>query len=263
MATILDEIIAVKKKEVERLKDVNTWNFPEDIREPLAFTKVLMGQENLSIIAEFKRVSPSKGVINDGVEPEAQAKVYERFGADAISVLTDSHFFKGSFYDLQKIQKVVQVPVLCKDFIIDEVQIHRALHAGASIILLIVAALTDEELLRLYRYASSLRIDILVEVHNERELERALKINASMIGVNNRNLKNFVVNLETSEKLGPIIRRENKYFIAESGIYTKEDVFRVRDAGAHGILVGEALMKSEHLNETLSNFKVPVSKGDY
>ncbi|GAA0329122.1 indole-3-glycerol phosphate synthase TrpC [Bacillus carboniphilus] len=261
MATILEDILAVKRIEVERLKDVNSWNFPEDPLESYAFTKVLKDKEDISIIAEFKRASPSKGVINSEMDPVEQAKIYEKNGASAISVLTDSSFFKGSFHDLQKVQQAVNIPVLCKDFIIDEVQIHRALHAGATMILLIVAALSDDDLKRLYRYATSLSLDVLVEVHNEQELERALGINASLIGVNNRNLKTFEVDLSTTEKLGSIVRSENKFLVAESGIHTKEDIVRVRDAGAHAILVGEAFMTSKNLQDTFLNFKVPVLRG--
>ncbi|MET3695952.1 indole-3-glycerol phosphate synthase [Bacillus oleivorans] len=261
MTTILDEILAVKQKEVERLKDVNTWNFPENPKETHALTKVLKQKEDISIIAEFKRASPSKGIINTDADPVKQAIRYMENGADVISVLTDSIFFKGSYYDLQDIQNAVNLPVLCKDFVIDEVQIHRALHVGATVVLLIAAALTDQKLKQLYRYASSLSLDAIVEVHNEEELERALAIDASIIGVNNRDLKTFTIDISTSEKLGPVIRKEGKFFIAESGIQTKDDVIRVRDAGAHAILVGEAFMTSRSVKETISDFKVPVLKG--
>ncbi|WP_243298506.1 indole-3-glycerol phosphate synthase TrpC [Bacillus litorisediminis] len=261
MTSILEEILAVKQKEVERLKDVNTWNFPEDPKEAYALTKVLKGKKNVSIIAEFKRASPSKGIINANLDPVKQAVAYKENGADAISVLTDSTFFKGSYYDLQDVQNAVDLPVLCKDFVIDEVQIHRALHVGATVVLLIAAALSDQKLKQLFRYASSLSLDAIVEVHNEEELERALEIDASIIGVNNRDLKTFNIDLSTSEKLGPVIRREGKFFIAESGIHTKEDVIRVRDAGAHAILVGEAFMTSKSVKDTIMDFKVPVLKG--
>ena len=154
-----------------------------------------MKAEHLHVIAEMKRASPSKGLIAEGADPVAQAIAYTEAGAACISVLTDATFFKGSFDDLAAVAEAVPTPLLCKDFMIHKVQIDRAKNAGASVILLIVAALTTEELAELYAYAMESGLEVLVEVHDEEELERALKIDAKLIGVNNRDLRTFEVDL--------------------------------------------------------------------
>ena len=199
-----------------------------------------------------------KGEINLDVNPIEQASTYEEAGASAISVLTDETFFKGSIEDLKIVSQHVQIPRLCKDFMIDEIQIDRAYNAGATIILLIVAALSKERLKALYDYAKQKGLDVLTEVHDEQELEAALEINAELIGINNRNLKTFVVDLEVTERLASKLDPTKHLIISESGIKTVEDVERVKKAGARGILVGETLMQAENVAETLKQFRLPL-----
>ncbi len=259
METILDRIINEKRKEVKKLRE-EKFN-QTDVRPKRSFIKKLQKADEIAIISEFKRASPSKGIINDGIEPTEQAVRYEQSGASAISVLTDSTFFKGSFSDLRAIREVVDLPILCKDFIIDSSQIDKAFESGADIILLIVAALDEAALNKLYQYARSLDLEVLVEVHNQSELEIALEMGAQLIGVNNRDLKTFTVSLEITETLAKSIRDAGAFLISESGIHKKEDVERVRNAGANGILVGEALMKSPDLSQAFQDFMLPLAGG--
>jgi indole-3-glycerol phosphate synthase len=257
--TILDRIIQEKRKEVQNLRAENLLKIETTPKRSLI--QKLQEAEDIAIISEFKRASPSKGIINDGIEPAQQAVCYEQSGASAISVLTDSTFFKGSFSDLKAVREVVNLPILCKDFMIDSSQIDMASKNGADIILLIVAALDEITLGNLYRYARGLDLEVLVEVHNQAELEIALKLGAQLIGVNNRDLKTFTVSLETTETLAKSIKDAGAFLISESGIHKKEDVERVRNAGANGILVGEALMKSSDLTQAFQDFKLPLAGG--
>lgn len=253
METILERIIQEKKKEVIRLRESHL-AFQQNEREKHSFIQHLQKAETVAIIAEFKRASPSKGEINNSVDPAVQAAQYEKYGAAAISVLTDQTFFKGSYSDLRAVREAVELPILCKDFIIDPIQIDFAAANGADIILLIVAGLEEKRLTELYQYAKSLDLEVLVEVHNLAELETALKINAKLIGVNNRDLKTFHVSLDVTEKLATIVRNSGAYLISESGIHQKEDVNRVKKAGANGILVGEALMTSTDVKQSFLDF---------
>lgn len=257
METILDRIILEKRKEVIKLREEKFSMKKPKLKR--SFIQKLQIAKEISIISEFKRASPSKGIINDGVEPAEQAVKYEQAGASAISVLTDSTFFKGSFADLKAVREVVDLPILCKDFIIDSSQIDQATNHGADIILLIVAALDEATLKNLYQYAKGLDLEVLVEVHNQTELEVALKIGAELIGVNNRDLKTFNVSLQATESLAKFIKDAGAFLISESGIHHKEDVERVRNAGANGILVGESLMKSPDLAQSFKDFKLSLA----
>ncbi|MGG0716935.1 indole-3-glycerol phosphate synthase TrpC [Robertmurraya massiliosenegalensis] len=259
METILDKIIAVKKKEVEVLKE----SIQSEIKVAFprnSLVENLAHAKELAIIAEFKRASPSKGDINPHIEPASQAQRYVGAGADAVSVLTDETFFKGSMNDLEKVRAAISNPILCKDFIIDRIQIDAAKKAGANVILLIAAALDDEQLHGLYQYAQEQQLDVLMEIHNEKEAERVLKTNNRLIGVNNRNLKTFEVNLDMTENLAPLIISEGRYLISESGIRTIDDVKRVIAAGAKGILVGETFMKHKSPDVILKEMKLPLSE---
>ncbi|WP_160721092.1 indole-3-glycerol phosphate synthase TrpC [Bacillus sp. USDA818B3_A] len=260
METILDRIIEQKKKEVLLLQDskeiIQEAEYPKR-----SFIEKLQTAKELSIIAEYKRASPSKGLINNGVEPEVQAAIYEKSGASAISVLTDSTFFKGSFSDLKAVREAVNLPILCKDFIISPVQIDVAAAHGANIILLIVAALEESHLQDLFQYAKAKGLEVLVEVHNQKELEIALKTGAKLIGVNNRDLKTFTVSLEVTEQLAEIVKNSGAYLISESGIHTEQDAERVRNAGAKGVLVGEALMVSQDIEASFLNLRLPLQEG--
>jgi indole-3-glycerol phosphate synthase len=259
METILERIIAEKKIEVEKLKVRK----PESVGASLktnSLIQYLKTENSLAVIAEFKRASPSKGDINIGLDPVTQAKMYEQNGAAAISVLTDETFFKGSFNDLKAVREAVSIPILCKDFIIDKLQIDFAKSNGANVILLIAAALTQSELAELYVYASQQNLEVLVEVHDEEDVQKALLINPGLIGINNRNLKTFEVNLGVTEKLVPLLQTSGALIISESGIFTSEDAKRVRNAGVKGVLVGESLMRSQDVSKNIGELKVPLLK---
>ncbi|WP_312472658.1 indole-3-glycerol phosphate synthase TrpC [Neobacillus sp.] len=260
MGTILEQILEQKKQEVDHLRKRKNF-IPESQYKRHSFMKKLQTTDELSIIAEFKRASPSKGTINNAVNPAVQASTYEKFGASAISVLTDQTFFKGSFSDLKAVREAVELPLLCKDFIIDPLQIKQAASYGADLILLIVAALDEMRLHELYQYAKGMGLEILVEIHNQKELEKAIKIGAELIGINNRDLKTFQVSLDVTEKLAAEVKNSGAFLISESGIHHQEDVKRVRNAGANGILVGEAFMKSSDINQTFVDFRLPINEG--
>ncbi len=260
MATILDAIIAEKKVEVQQLKKNSILLNKKSHHPRYSLLSVLEKAEDLTIIAEFKRSSPSKGEINSNISPADQTSSYIRHGADACSVLTDKKFFKGDFSDLEEVRKTIQNPILCKDFVIDSVQIDIAKNVGADVVLLIVAAMDERKLNSLYQYAKEQGLDVLMEVHNEEELEIGLKTGAKIIGINNRNLKNFHVDLSVTERLAPIVKQSGAYLISESGIKDLDDVKRVVAAGANGILVGETLMKAQSVEQTLKEMKLPLNK---
>jgi indole-3-glycerol phosphate synthase len=262
METILDKIIAEKRKTLPELKQkISVIDMNHD-RKANSFIAHLEQAEELAIIAEFKRASPSKGNINTDLDPAKQAASYVEYGANAVSVLTDTPFFKGTFSDLETVRSSINKPILCKDFMIDTVQIDIAKYSGADIILLIVAALKEEKLNELYQYAIKSGLEVLMEVHDEEELTIALRTGAKLIGVNNRNLKTFEVDLNVTERLAPTVKEAGAYLISESGIKTLDDVKRVVAAGANGILVGETFMTSENLEQTLKEMKLPVNGGD-
>lgn len=256
--TILDTIIANKRLELPALQAALPQFHSVEKQRPSLYETLIHGKQ-LNVIAEIKRASPSKGDIATAIDPVEQALTYEKAGAACISVLTERKFFKGSYQDLNLVANAVAIPVLCKDFIIHEVQIDYAKAAGASVILLIVAALTDEELLGLYNYATRSGLEVLVEVHDVRELERALTIGAKIIGVNNRNLKTFEVDLQQTEKIASALNHSDIAFISESGIWNKDDAAQVASFGAKAVLVGESLMRSEHVVENLQALRVSFS----
>ncbi|NHM29383.1 indole-3-glycerol phosphate synthase TrpC [Neobacillus terrae] len=260
MGTILDKILKEKEKEIRKLKENKTTQLDEVLPKRSLIEK-LGKAEDLAVIAEFKRASPSKGIINGAADPVQQAKQYEESGASAISVLTDQTFFKGSFEDLKVIREAVGIPLLCKDFIISRIQIDFANASGADLILLIAAALDEDQLFELYNYAKSKGLEPLVEVHNAEELDKALRIKAQLIGINNRDLRDFNVSLETTQQLAGRVKSSGCFLISESGIFTKEDAEKVRNAGANGILVGEALMRSGDIQKNLTELRVPLLKG--
>jgi len=254
---ILNKILEQKKIEVGALLEQPDplAKFTEKLR-PSLFER-LRKAETLQVISEMKRASPSKGLIAEGADPVAQAKIYADAGAAAISVLTDKQFFKGSFDDLAAVANAVQTPLLCKDFMINRVQIRFAKASGASIVLLIVAALTDQALRDLYSYATSLNLEVLVEVHDLEELERAIAVGAKLIGVNNRDLRTFEVSLERTREIAEAFPfGEEKVLISESGIWTQEDAKEVAAMGAGGVLVGESLMRSGDASSALKSLQV-------
>ncbi|MCM3112309.1 indole-3-glycerol phosphate synthase TrpC [Lederbergia lenta] len=258
--TILDRILAQKEIEVRELKAIYNAHKVETVQERPSLYDNFQQTEKINVIAEVKRASPSKGAINENVDPISQAKQYEQAGAGAISVLTDVTFFKGSMADLSAVAKTVKVPLLCKDFMIDRIQIDVAKDHGASVILLIAAAMSEDRLKDLYDYARALNLDVLFEVHNEQEAETALKICARIVGINNRNLKTFDVDLGVTERVASMLKGENILLVSESGIRTRADVEQVEAAGAKAILVGETLMRSDNIAETMSDIRVPLLK---
>ncbi len=258
--TILDEIVAYKKELLKdgyytkKLSDLDE----VDITHKQTFESQLAQADQLSVIAEIKSKSPTLSEL-PGRDLKQQVKAYEAYGANAVSILTDEHYFGGSYERLQTLTQVTDLPVLCKDFVVDPIQIDVAKKAGASIILLIVNVLTDQQLKALYDYAISKNLEVLVEVHDKEELERAYKLDPKIIGVNNRDLKRFVTDvLHTNEIL------ENKkagyYYISESGIRNKQDVASIINAGIDGLLIGESLMKCDDLSQFLPSLKLDKVK---
>ncbi len=254
---ILTKIIEQKKIEVANLltQPDPLANFTVIKRNTLFAT--LSSADTLQVIAEMKRASPSKGLIAQGADPVKQAKIYATAGAAAISVLTDKAFFQGSFEDLAAVAKAVQTPLLCKDFMIDRVQIRFAKAAGASVILLIVAALDDATLQDLFSFATSLGLEVLVEVHDVEELERALALGAKLIGVNNRDLRTFEVDLARTQEIAEAFPfEEQRVLISESGIWNNADAKKVAAMGASAVLVGESLMRSGDAGSALRHLQV-------
>ena len=201
------------------------------------------GPSRLGVIAEVKKASPSVGIIDPSFDPIQQAQLYLDGGVSCMSILTDEKYFQGSLSYLTRISEFSHAPLLRKDFTIHEVQIYEAVIAGADAILLIVAALDDETLRRLHDCAKDLQLDVLVEVHNLAEMERALAIDADLIGINNRNLKTFEIDIATTEALVDEVP-DHVLLVSESGIKTLTDAQRVLDAGANAVLIGESLMRS-------------------
>jgi len=240
----LAQIILTKRKEAAVLESRKDELRREALQrnEYRGFRGNLFQPGHVTVIAECKAASPTAGTIAAKYDPVAQARLYEKGGAGAISVLTDREFFQGCLEDMKKVREAVQVPVLRKDFILTEAQVYESVAAGADAFLLIVAALTDPELRGLYELGKGLGADVLVEVHDMAEMDRALEIEADIIGINNRNLHTFEVNLQTTEELAPEIPAEC-LGISESGIRTKEDVNFVTSQGIYCLLVGEALMR--------------------
>jgi indole-3-glycerol phosphate synthase len=251
MTDILNRILARKAEEVAerraRLPEAELIARIADLPDTRGFAAAI--EEKIAaglpaVIAEVKKASPSTGLIRTNFDPAAIARSYEAAGAACLSVLTDSDFFQGSEAFLQQAREACSLPVLRKDFIIDAYQVYEARAIGADCILLIVSALDDDVLLQLSLLAADLDLDVLCEVHDEEELERALALPVPLIGVNNRNLRNFETSLETSLTLQGMIEYD-RILVAESGIHTPEDVARLREGGIQAFLVGEAFMRAE------------------
>lgn len=246
----LEKILTEKAAEVAAMPLETPQEMPV---RPRLYDYLQAHPETMQLIAEIKRASPSKGTINSEVDIIAQAKAYEAGGAAAISVLTDPVFFKGTIADLQQVAAEVELPLLCKDFIIHRKQLIRAKNAGASIVLLIVAALSEEQLEELYQEATQLGLEVLVETHDQEELAIAQRLGAKLIGVNNRDLTSFEVTIATSVKLAPT--SEEAIFISESGFRTREDVAQVTE-NYQAVLVGETLMRSGSIPEKIKELQV-------
>jgi len=250
---ILDTIVARKREEVSALKRRGLRGPDRAVAPPRGFHRALIGWPGLAVIAEAKKASPSKGVIQPDFDPVRIARSYKAGGAQAMSVLTDVDFFQGSIDYIPLVREAVDLPVLRKDFIIDPIQIREASLYGAGAVLLI-AAILDAARLRDFRgIAEDLNMDVLVEVHDERELESALEAGSRLIGVNNRNLADFTVDLNTTFRLQRLIP-DDIPVVSESGITGREDMIRLRAAGIKAVLIGESLMRSADRSRTLKEF---------
>jgi indole-3-glycerol phosphate synthase len=247
MAQILDTIVATKKKEVAVLKSQGI-HLPTGYEEiqidpPRGFRDALLNYSGVSIIAEVKKASPSKGVICENFDPVEIAKNYQKNGAQAVSVLTDVDYFQGSLLYMMQVRDTITLPVLRKDFIIDALQIQEAHLHGADAILLIAAILERTQIQEYQHQAAELGMDCLVEVHDEKETEKALEAGSLLIGVNNRNLKDFSMDIETTFRLKQMIPEEIPV-VSESGLKTEDDFKRLLDEGITAALVGETLMRA-------------------
>lgn len=256
----LREIVAYKRKEIAPwLAHTADWRDRAAALGPFrGFRKTLLSGR-FGFIGEVKKASPSAGVIAEDFDPVRTALIYHEAGANCISVLTDEKFFQGHLDYLALIRQKVPRPLLRKDFTIDEVQIYQAALAGADAVLLIVAALTDDELKRFKASADQIGIDCLIEVHDETELGRALDAGADFIGINNRNLATFDIDLNVTERLAPKVPGKCT-IVSESGIRTTEDIRRVIAAGAHAALIGEALMRATDPRALLESFLTIAEK---
>jgi indole-3-glycerol phosphate synthase len=246
--TILDKIIHWKREEVarcSRARPIEAIRAEMALAPPPRDLAAALRASGVSLIAEVKRASPSKGLLRPDFDPVALAREYEHNGAVAISVLTDEHFFQGSLDHLCAVRQSVSLPVLRKDFVIDPYQVYEARAAGADAVLLIVAALSDPALKTLHQLVQQLGMVALVEVHNGAELERALKMGSRLrvLGINNRDLRTFEVDLETTARLRPRVPA-GVALVAESGVHTPRDVARLAAIGADAMLVGEALVRA-------------------
>ncbi|HEU4508694.1 MAG TPA: indole-3-glycerol phosphate synthase TrpC [Pyrinomonadaceae bacterium] len=255
---VLAEIISKKRERVEAAKKVTPFEemrrLADRPRKPHALREALRG-DGINIIAEFKRRSPSKGPIHADADVPQVVTSYNAGGAAALSVLTEEDYFSGSLEDLRTAKATVSLPVLRKDFIFDDYQVYESAAAGADAILLIVAALDDETLQKLRTLAEDeLNLDALVEVHTSDEMKRAAACGATVIGVNNRDLRTFEVSLETSISLAPQAPRES-VLISESGLHTAGELRRLHNAGYRGFLIGETLMRAGNPEQTLRELR--------
>jgi len=258
--TILDKIVEEKRREIARLPAASAQtaiklrggrrDFLDALRNPR------LG--SIALIAEVKKASPSAGVICPNFDPVRIAGEYEAAGASCLSVLTDEKFFQGSLEYLRAIRREVNLPLLRKDFIIDERQIAEAIEWGADAILLIVAILNDEDLRNLHDLATQAGLAVLVEAHDEVELARAIAVGARLVGINNRDLKTFKVDLGTTERLAAALRRSAPapLLVAESGIHNRPDVERLSRCGVQAILVGESLMRETDISKKVHELLV-------
>ena len=259
---ILEEIVWYKETEIDRMRErvplLQLRKKLDSVAPPKDFLAALKDSSSQpAIIAEVKKASPSKGIIREDFDPVAIATAYQQNGASCISVLTDEKFFQGSFEYLAQIRASVDLPLLCKDFIIYPYQIYRARIYGADAALLIAAILSDQDLQYFLKIVKSLGMTPLVEVHSSEELERVLAIEGvNLIGINNRNLQDFSVDLKTTEQLlqerQEEIQSRDILIVSESGLYNREDLDFVKNAGANAVLIGESLMKQPDPGEALS-----------
>jgi indole-3-glycerol phosphate synthase len=261
VADILARIVEVKREEIaagRKARSLASWReeaeSPErrrDLRDFAAALERKVAAGSPAVIAEIKKASPSKGVLRERFEPRAIAESYARHGAACLSVLTDERFFQGSAAYLQAARAACELPALRKDFMVDEYQVFEARAIGADCILLIVACLSDAQLRDLEACAMALGMAVLVEVHDGDELDRALMLKTPLVGINNRNLRTFEVTLETTLGLLPRVPSSRRV-VTESGVLSRSEVLRLREAGLGAFLVGEAFMRAEDPGRALA-----------
>jgi len=255
---ILDDIVLKRKEQLERAKANISENeiisLAKNANNPVKDFKSALSKAGMSFICEVKRASPSKGIISENFEPVKTAIEYEKAGANAISILTEEYYFKGSNDYLTAIRKEVSIPLLRKDFIIDPYQIYEARAIGADAILLIAALLSTDRIIEYKKIAEGIGLHCLTEIHNEEELQKVIKADCDIIGINNRNLKTFEVSLETTKMLAGLISKD-KIIVSESGIVNHEDIVFVSKNGANAVLIGETLMRSGNIAKTLSELR--------
>ncbi len=262
MEKILEEIIDFKKKNLTEI------NLEENKRRefPVLSLKKILDKDKFGLICEIKRASPSAGEINTDINVEKIAKEYEENGATGISILTCEPFFQGSIDDLEKVKEVVNIPVLMKDFIIDERQIYQGFYSGADVILLILRILEDEKLEKLCKVVDELGIECIVEVHQKAEIERAMEViknwDNKILGINNRNLETLEVDIRKSFDLIKFVLKDKITAISESGIKSSREIEELIKDGFDGALIGESLMKSERKGEKIKEF-LKMKGGDY
>ena len=259
MSDILKQILLTKREEIEAKRHsvslLKQEAAAKSQAKPRSFSDALTSaanQNQIAVIAEIKKASPSQGIIRPVFDPVQIAQSYEEHGATCLSILTDSQYFQGSDEFIAQVKEQVQLPIRRKDFVIDPYQVYEAKAIGADCILLIVAALEKEMLKDLFELAQSLRLDVLVEVHDEIELHKALELDLNLIGINNRNLKTFETNLSTTIELLQHIPSEITV-VTESGIRSKEDIALMQNNQVHCFLVGETFMRSEVPGEALKS----------
>lgn len=253
---ILNNIVEAKKKQLLTQKAHTSLNELKNKiksgsgKNRISLFNALRSNKGVSIIAEIKKASPSKGMIREEIKPVEIARDFMRAGACAISVLTEKDYFKGDNNYLFKVKQTASIPVLRKDFIIDLWQVYESAYLGADAILLIVSILNDEDLKKFLIVSEILGMQCLVEVHNEEEVERALNCGATTIGINNRNLNDFTVDLNTTGKIITQIPHD-RAVVSESGISTADDIMFLKSIGVNGVLIGETIMRSNDIYSTL------------
>ncbi len=250
MSDVLAEICETKRGEIaaarSRVSEADLKARLKDVDPPRDFLAALRAKSGIGLIAEVKKASPSAGLIREDFDPVEIAKIYESAGAACISCLTDEHYFQGKLEYLTAIRNAVSIPVMRKDFILDRYQVTEARAAGADCILLIAECLNDCTMRDLYFYASELGMECLVEVYDPENLDRVLKLEAPLVGINNRNLKTFVTDLKHSTDLAAQVP-DTVYLVSESGIRQRSDVEHLLQFGVRGILVGETLMRQDDI----------------
>ena len=257
---MIDRIIEKKRQEIDELKsqlplDELKQKIKDTKRERI-FKEALIKDGRLSLIAELKKASPSKGILRVDFDLLKIAKIYDRGKVDALSVLTEKEFFDGDINYIPLLKKNTTLPILQKDFLIDEYQLYHAVYLGADAILLITSILNKGQMTSFIQIANALNLDVLVEVHSKEDVKKALDVDAEIIGINNRDLKTFNIDIKNTERLIPLIKEaKDKIIVSESGIETEKDIIYLKNLGVNAILVGEAFMRSENILSKINEIK--------